>query len=103
MPSTRESRIARLASSDQRWAIGSPARWTTASRPASASAGAGSESGSAQPTASTPRLSDAFPGERDSAVTSSPRSTSARTSALPTSPVAPVTATFNVIDLLVGS
>ena len=40
-PCSRESRIRRLASSLQRWATFSPARCTTASRPASASAGAG--------------------------------------------------------------
>ena len=50
----REARILRLASSVQRWAIGSPARCTTASRPANASAGAGSEEGRIQPNTMAP-------------------------------------------------
>ena len=49
VPIMRLSRIARLACALQRCATGSPARCTTASRPASAAAGAGSRSGS-QPT-----------------------------------------------------
>ena len=91
--STRESRISRLVSSDHRCAITSPSRCTTASRPRSASSGARSASGSAQVSAGTPSSSLARVAFRESAVTSSPRSTSARTSALPSMPVAPVTAT----------
>src|SRR4051812_8575218 len=64
----------------------SPARCTTASQPASASAGAGPESGS-HTTAPSPE-------ERDSVTTSSPRSRRTATTRRPISPVAPVTATF---------
>ena len=46
VPASRESRIPCLASSVQRCATVSPARWTTASRPASAAAGAGPAIGS---------------------------------------------------------
>ena len=52
-----------------------------------------SASGSAHVSADTPSASRARAALRESAVTSSPRSTSARTSALPSMPVAPVTAT----------
>ena len=71
----------------QRWATFSPARWTTASRPASAVAGAGPSTGSHSRRCSTP-------GERDSTVTSSPRSRSAATSLPPIRPVAPVMVIF---------
>ena len=54
VPSSRDDRIRALAASDHRCATGSPARWTTASRPVSASAGAGDASGSAQRTALAP-------------------------------------------------
>ena len=46
VPVTRLSRIARLTAGDQRCETGAPARWATASRPASASAGAASSVGS---------------------------------------------------------
>ena len=81
MPRIRELRISTLALSLQRCAICSPSRLTTASRPLRASAGAGSSEGAGQFV------------RRDSSVTSSPRSRSALTTALPIVPVAPVTAT----------
>src|SRR4051812_37145821 len=83
----------RLTSSLQRWATGSPARCTTASRPASPASGAGPAMGS-HPTASTPSRAAAPSGLRDSTVTSSPRSRSARTSRTPIRPVAPVRVIF---------
>src|SRR4051794_4783588 len=82
VPSSRDRRIRLRASSLQRWATFSPARWTTASRPLSASAGAGWASGSHF----TCRL-------RESTVTSSPRACRAATSREPISPLAPVTVT----------
>src|SRR4051812_33216638 len=82
VPSSRDRRIRLRASSLQRWATFSPARWTTASRPLSASAGAGWASGSHL----TGRL-------RESTVTSSPRACRAATSREPIRPLAPVTVT----------
>src|SRR5215207_3759468 len=91
--STRESRISRFASSDHRCAITSPSRCTTASRPRTAPSGGCSAFGSAQVSAGTSSAALARSASRDRAVTSSPRATSARTSAAPIIPVAPVTAT----------
>ena len=113
MPATRLSRMARLACSLQRWATGSPARCTIASRPVSACAGAGSLEG-CQPTscgcacvcAGSPeagsdersaraREADSDErhtpallvlGSRVSTVTSSPRAVRLCTSALPDQP-----------------
>src|SRR4051812_8584900 len=79
----------RLAFALQRWATGSPARCTTASRPASAPAGAGPASGS-HAAASTPSAAPALAGSRDRTVTSSPRTRSAPTRRAPMRPVAPV-------------
>ena len=93
VPATRDSRIRAFDFSFHRCATGSPARCTTASRPLSASAGAGPAPGS-HATASTPSFSRAFAGSRDSTVTSSPRPFSAATSRVPINPVAPVTVTF---------
>src|SRR5215210_1659616 len=87
VPSSREERMRRFASSLQRWATFSPARCTTASRPSSAAAGAGSASG----------CHATAPGEegvRDSVATSSPRARSRSTSRAPISPLAPVTVTL---------
>src|SRR5690348_16246734 len=93
VPSARVARIARLASALQRWSIGAPARWTTASRPSSAAAGAGPSS-MFQATASTPSKRErARAGSRASTVTSLPCARSSRTSREPTSPVAPVIVT----------
>jgi hypothetical protein len=46
VPNVRLSRIRSRAPVVQRWAMFSPARWTTASLPSSAAAGAGSRDGS---------------------------------------------------------
>ena len=54
VPCSRDCMIRRLTSWVQRWPTSSAARWTTPSRPASASAGAGSASGR-QAKASTPQ------------------------------------------------
>ena len=94
VPSSRDARMRCLTSEVQRWATFSPARLTTASRPASASAGAGPATGS-QPTAATPsgRRPAARSGLRVRAVTSSPRAISASASPRPMPPVAPVSVT----------
>ncbi len=101
MGSTRESRISRLVSSLQRWAIGSPSRCTTASWPAKASAGGAWDLGSAHSSAVTswPSVSRARPASRESTVTWSPRACSSATTSRPRVPVAPVTVTFNVMLL----
>ena len=72
------SRMRSFASALQRWATGSPARWTTPSRPASAAAGAGLAE-----RVPGDRLDARAPpvrgsGSRERTVTSSPRSRSAR-------------------------
>jgi len=73
---------------EDRWPIVSPARWTTASTPASRSA-------SIVPAAGSQAISCSTAGARRTSVTTSwPASCSAGTSALPISPDAPVTATF---------
>ena len=93
VPVSRDSAIARRDASVQRWSTRSPARWTIASRPARAEAGAG-------PVVRVPRARPArrarprsCSGSRDSTVTSSPRARSARTSFVPISPLAPVRVT----------
>src|SRR4051812_40782636 len=82
VPSSRDWRMRLRASSLQRWATFSPARWMTASRPSRASGGAGWDSGSQR----TARL-------RERTVTSSPRSSRAWTMREPMRPLAPVTVT----------
>src|SRR5436309_3033543 len=96
VPSTRESRLSRRALSLHRCATASPSKWITPSQRTNASAGAGSSFGAIQPTASTPSGSrdDARSGSRVRATTESPRPTSARTTASPIVPVAPVTTTL---------
>ena len=94
VPISRESRIADRDSSVQRWATFSPARWTTASRPLSAAAGAGSCSGRQACASTSPRAARARSGSRESTVTASPRSRSRLTIAVPRRPVAPVSVTF---------
>ena len=89
MPSTRLRRMRALtAPSSARAAMLSPARWTTASTPSSAR-------GSSRPRAGSHWMS-VVPGRGGRRLTRSTRCPAARsagTSALPTSPVAPVTAT----------
>src|SRR5215203_5136560 len=84
VPSSRDVRMRRFASSVQRWAMFSPARWMTAS----------ASRGSSQVVASTPSASRALAGSRETTVTSSPRCSSALTMRRPMRPVAPVTVTF---------
>ena len=77
VPFTRLSRIARLTLALQRWATGSPARCTTASRPSSAAAGAGSPSGPRRRLHLARRGARAArSGSRESTVTSRRRSCS---------------------------
>src|ERR1035437_2678226 len=93
VPSTRLSRIARLVCALQRCATGSPARWNTAWRPDSASAGAASLIRSQATACTSPSRSRARSASRLSTVTSASRCCSAATSPGPSSPVAPVTVT----------
>src|SRR5690242_19159990 len=85
--------MARRASSVQRWAIDSPARWMTPSRPLSAATGAGSSSRRHACASTSPSLALAASGSRVSTVTASPRASSAATIREPISPVAPVRVT----------
>src|SRR6201999_4257308 len=90
----RESMIFRLAASVQRWSIFSPARLTTPSTPAKASAGGRSSVGSQACQAICGAAARAFSGLRVSPTTSSPRFRSSSQSALPILPLAPVTRIF---------
>src|SRR3954469_24188626 len=85
VPTSRDSRMRRSVSAFQRWAMSSPARWITASRPLSAAVGAGPCMGSH----CTP-----LPALRLRIVTSSPRSRSALVIIVPRRPVAPVIVTL---------